>query len=408
MKARLNRTIICSVLFLDITEYSRRPVSEQIQLKERLNDTLSVALADVAASDRIILDTGDGAAISFLGDPEDALFVALSLRDALVAPPPGDGPQLQTRIGINLGPVKLITDLNGQPNIIGDGINVGQRVMSFAEPGQILVSRSYFEVISRLSEDYVKLFNYEGARTDKHVREHEVYAVGASQPGIKRAAASARERSRRGRMTAPLAVVGHLAQTATRVQDNLLRKPRLSTALAVALILATSVAIRVSLGTQDTATRSVEPPVAAPERTVPPAAAVPAPSPKPAAPPAAKAPAVAKPEPPKAPPTVAAPPRKEPPPVVAAPAPARVVPPAAVTAPAGPAAVESAKVRFAISPWGEVFVDGRKAGVAPPLRDLELAPGRHTIEVRNADFPAYVQTIDAKAGEQIRIRHKFR
>jgi hypothetical protein len=32
-------------------------------------------------------------------------------------------------------------------------------------------------VVSCLSEEYAKLFRYEGARTDKHVREHEVYAV---------------------------------------------------------------------------------------------------------------------------------------------------------------------------------------------------------------------------------------
>ena len=421
MKPRINRTIICSVVFLDIADYSRKPVAEQIRLKERLNDTLSVALADVAANDRIILDTGDGAAISFLGDPEDALFVALSLRDALAAAPPAVGPELRTRIGINLGPVKLITDLNGQANIIGDGINVAQRVMSFAEPGQALVSRSYYEVVSRLSEDYVKLFNYQGARTDKHVREHEVYAVGASQPGIKRTAAAAPEKSRHGRMAVPRAMVGHLVRTAARVQDNLRRRPQLSTALAVALILATSVAIRISLETRDTAVQSAELSVAAPEPTAPPAGATAAPAATAAppataapaataAPPASEAPAKAVPRtsPSKAPPRIAAPARKEPPPVVAAPEPALVAPAPVVPEPAILPAPETAKVRFAISPWGEIFVNGRKAGVAPPLRDLQVEPGRHKIEVRNSDFPAYVQTINAKAGEQIRIRHKFR
>ncbi len=40
------------------------------------------------------------------------------------------------RAGINLGPVRLVRDINSQPNIIGDGINVAQRVMSFAQPGR--------------------------------------------------------------------------------------------------------------------------------------------------------------------------------------------------------------------------------------------------------------------------------
>jgi hypothetical protein len=180
MPERANRTFICSVLFLDITEYSRKPVSEQIQLKDQFNSLIAEAIRDIAANDRIILDTGDGVAINFLGDPEDALFVAMSLREAF-APRPGEPPKIPARIGINLGPVRLVRDLNGQPNIIGDGINVAQRVMGFANPGQVLVSRSYFEVVSHISEGYAKLFQYEGSRTDKHVREHEIYSVGYTQ-----------------------------------------------------------------------------------------------------------------------------------------------------------------------------------------------------------------------------------
>ena len=63
-------------------------------------------------------------------------------------------------MGINLGPVRLVKDLNGQTNILGDGINVGQRVMSFADPGQLLVSRSFYEVVSRLSDEYENLFTH--------------------------------------------------------------------------------------------------------------------------------------------------------------------------------------------------------------------------------------------------------
>jgi class 3 adenylate cyclase len=42
------------------------------------------------------------------------------------------------RMGINLGPVKLVQDINGRTNALGDGINAGQRVMSFAADNQIL------------------------------------------------------------------------------------------------------------------------------------------------------------------------------------------------------------------------------------------------------------------------------
>ena len=88
----------------------------------------------------------------------------------------------QSGAGINLGPVRLVRDINSQPNIIGDGINVAQRVMSFAQPCQVLVSRSYYDVVTRISEDYARLFAYQGSRTDKHVREHELYELVAPGP----------------------------------------------------------------------------------------------------------------------------------------------------------------------------------------------------------------------------------
>jgi len=174
-KLRTNRTIICSVVFLDIVEYSKKPVVEQMSLKERFNNILAESLKDIPVSDRIILDTGDGAAIGFLSDPEDALFVAMSMRDVLnIEQEKND---LIIRIGINLGPVKILKDINKQMNLIGDGINVAQRIMSFAEPGQLLVSRSYYDIVSCLSQEYAKLFQYKGAKADKHIREHDIYAV---------------------------------------------------------------------------------------------------------------------------------------------------------------------------------------------------------------------------------------
>ena len=168
-KEESGRTLVCSVLFIDIVGYSKQSVTEQFEMKRRFNGVLSEALEVLKRRDRVIVDTGDGAAVVFLGDPEDALVAGLAVRE-LCAP-------LPLRIGINLGPVKLISDLNDQVNVVGDGINVAQRVMSFAEPGQLLVSVNYQDVVSRLSEQYAKLFTRVGRRQDKHVREHEVYSV---------------------------------------------------------------------------------------------------------------------------------------------------------------------------------------------------------------------------------------
>ena len=85
--------------------------------------------------------------------------------------------ELPVRMGVNLGPVSLMKDINDSDNVIGDGINVAQRIMGFAGPGELLVSRSFYDVVSRLSDDYASMFQSGGSRTDKHQRSHEVYAV---------------------------------------------------------------------------------------------------------------------------------------------------------------------------------------------------------------------------------------
>ena len=177
--SKAGRTAICCIAFLDIVGYSKQTDAKQLALKGWLNDLLTQALKDVAEPERIILDTGDGAAICFLGDPEDALFVCNHIRVALHEL---NYPGLSLRTGINLGPAKIVTDINGQRNVVGDGINVAQRVMSFAEPDQILVSRSYYDVVGRLSDDYTRLFHYHGEHADKHVRKHEVYEVRIDTP----------------------------------------------------------------------------------------------------------------------------------------------------------------------------------------------------------------------------------
>lgn len=177
MIEKLNKTTICSIVFLDIIDYSKKSVSEQIDIKNQFNQLLNHSLKDVEHDDRIILDTGDGAAIAHLGSPEDALFVSLSIRDEILKSNILSAMPLYVRFGINLGPVRLVSDINGQPNIIGDGINVAQRIMSFAKPNQVVVSRSYYDVTSRLTQEISQMFDYSGVKNDKHMREHEIYAV---------------------------------------------------------------------------------------------------------------------------------------------------------------------------------------------------------------------------------------
>jgi len=372
------RTLVCSVLFLDIADYSQRPVAEQLQLKQAFNQALAAALEQVAPRDRIILDTGDGAAVTFMGDPEDALFAAMAMRDLAASVP--------VRLGVNLGPVRLVKDLNGQMNIIGDGINVAQRVMSFSRPAQLLVSRSFYEVVSCLSRDYATLFRHEGSRTDKHVRAHEVYAVVGATPAPKRL-----DQVEAIAQSTPPGAAGWLTGSGPL---GLRRSALLAAPLAFLLIVAGGVAARAMMPEEPAPKAAPARPVAKPTAAAPAAVTPPvaAPAGGGAAPPAGGA---------AAPVEDARPSKKLIARVEKNAEKPRVEKPAA--APKGPGRLE-----VAVAPWGDVLVDGRNRGRAPPLLVLEVPAGSHKIEIRNATSPAHVAQVEVKPGETVRIQHRFR
>ena len=76
---RMDRTWLCRVLFMDIAGYSSQSTELQMKWKQRFNGYLSEAIAEVPENERVILDTGDGAAVCFLGAPETPMFAALQL-----------------------------------------------------------------------------------------------------------------------------------------------------------------------------------------------------------------------------------------------------------------------------------------------------------------------------------------
>ncbi len=431
-----NRTFIGSVVFVDIVGYSKKSVSDQITMKDRFTSLLSESLHGISLEQRIILDTGDGAALSFIGDPEDALFVGMNIRDLLnrqapdAAPPNDDstssGTDLFLRIGINLGPIKLVRDINGQPNIVGDGINVAQRIMSFASPGQVVVSRSFFDVVSVISDEYAQLFKYEGSRTDKHVREHEIYVVGDSaaafnkaKSGMEDRAAATNPRNNKSagapnaKSTGDAAANGEAEAEGVPFFQDKKKLTMVGGALgAVVLVLAIMLAVK------KPAAVDVPVPTAAKDALPAVIAAKPADVIAPPVPPAAKIDGAT-----AAPTTTPATPDKS----AAAPAPTASAPPSAAdaakvpvksdvaktdttkTEPAKtPAAVVMGTVSFSIQPWGEVLINGKSIGTSPPIKQYKLPPGKHKVEVRNSTFTPLVTSLDVKPKDELTIRHQFK
>jgi serine/threonine protein kinase len=170
----LKKNVMGTIMFLDLVAYSTHSVDQQVTIKTLLNELISKAIGGVEESSRILLDTGDGVAICFLGDPEEALRSSLLLRDLLLQK---FRQKLSIRVGLHIGPVRMLIDINKRVNVVGDGINVAQRIMDFAAPNQITVSRAYYDVISRISDGAQTMFEFRGAHLDKHQRSHDIYAL---------------------------------------------------------------------------------------------------------------------------------------------------------------------------------------------------------------------------------------
>lgn len=175
----MKKTSISSVVCLDIIDFAKKSKLEQQATKKRLDDLVAHAVVDIPENDRLIVDTGHGVVITCSGPLEnaleDALFIALTIRDEILNTNTEMEYPLYLLMGINLGSVKVAdsVNVNEPPTIIGEGLIEAQRIMSFAKPNQILVSRAYYDMASKLTLEIAQMFE----KYDMHAYEHDIYAV---------------------------------------------------------------------------------------------------------------------------------------------------------------------------------------------------------------------------------------
>lgn len=137
-----------TIVFTDIVGFSKKPTAEQKRLVTALTGEviyeLRVLLNPPLDTPGIVaLPTGDGVALAFLHrstQPWDrATIFRLIFRLQKWA---SDEKGVSLRVGIHVGPVELVTDINGKTNVCGDTINYAQRVMDAANPRQVLFSET--------------------------------------------------------------------------------------------------------------------------------------------------------------------------------------------------------------------------------------------------------------------------
>jgi class 3 adenylate cyclase len=137
------------------------------------NFVQATALINTGTSREVLyFPTGDGLCVALLGHLHayDAhLRLALRILEGVNRhnqAMKNTQRQFNIRIGLNENVDVIVTDINGQPNLAGAGINIAQRVMDFADGGQVLVSHAVHEILS-YHEAYMDKFRaYSG--TTKH------------------------------------------------------------------------------------------------------------------------------------------------------------------------------------------------------------------------------------------------
>ncbi|WP_053094231.1 serine/threonine-protein kinase [Cellvibrio sp. pealriver] len=61
-----------------------------------------------------------------------------------------------------------------------------------------------------------------------------------------------------------------------------------------------------------------------------------------------------------------------------------------------------------VLPWGEIYIDGKMVGVTPPLHQLALKPGNHSIEIRHPNYAPKTIVISANDPLNMPIEHQFK
>lgn len=375
-----DRHLIASVMLAKLVGYEDRPVFEQIDLTTRTRQLLERAVAESGSSEVQIINREDSIVLLFPGDPRDCL--GLATRLALALESDHGYSNLPLLIGVNLGPITLSRNDLSEPQVSGAGIDDAERVAQAGALREILMSRSFYSVLSRASMDD-RLLRHKAFISDERDQSFAVYQLARPESAF-----TATET----RTVRPIASTPHAGQRT---------RARWTATAAVALLATAGIAIYQTQASHDT------PLVQAPQVELKPVAAV-----------AVKV----------MPPANAAI-------VVTESDPTLVVAPETVAKTAAsigsstmqqdtPATVRSVvadvrnttrktppvrpvTVQLAIKPWGEIFVDGKKVGVTPPLHKIAISPGKRQIVVRNSDFLPFETTLDIQPESLLQISHRF-
>jgi CRP-like cAMP-binding protein/class 3 adenylate cyclase len=169
-----------AVLGVDIVSFSTLDDDDQVRAIEHLLAWISEALAfcGISEADYRWSPAGDGGYVTFAAWAacRSAIDVAFSIAQKAQHPSwrPRTGKKLTLTFALHVGTVTEARELGRSKNIWGTGINMTARMLSVVVPGQLLVSKQYFDTY--IKEQRGNEFNIGDVqwRTVKHGVQMEV------------------------------------------------------------------------------------------------------------------------------------------------------------------------------------------------------------------------------------------
>jgi class 3 adenylate cyclase len=184
-------------IYLDVVGFTyNRTVEAQSDIISALNGIVKQVVSQGLPSEAVIyIPIGDGICIAILASikydghvqiAEDIIRRIVSVHNKEVA----DTRRFEVRIGINENVDNVITDINGNRNVCGAGVNHAQRIMSFADANQILVGQSIYESL-RYREKYARAFRPYVAEAKHHTTLEVFQYIGGNIAALNREPPSA-------------------------------------------------------------------------------------------------------------------------------------------------------------------------------------------------------------------------
>jgi hypothetical protein len=147
-------------VFADVVRFTEhRTLEAQVEIIAALNSAFTDAAGDLEA---IYLPTGDGICLAIVAPdvPADIhLATALRILEKFYSwsSKASSNRSAELRVAINESVDAVITDINGNRNLAGAGINLAQRLMTIADGNQIIVGRAAYETL-HFRDQYVDAF----------------------------------------------------------------------------------------------------------------------------------------------------------------------------------------------------------------------------------------------------------